>query len=267
MKRTNSILKSSLLWALLIGLVSFAPDQSFAQNKKEIVVEKKAKSGDNSSETIVVEVKDGKVFVDGKEVSDVDARGRAIRVRGKNNSGNSMFWVDGTKNGEFVFDDDSDITSGQFMFKSDDGSNVFERVMDGNRLKLNGLKHRMAEAELHSQMAPTLELKSDRSGFQVYSGLSLFSDGETMKMDMQSRELAMKIRTADGDTSELKSELDELLSEIFASKQDSYQERVDRLREELGELEQKLSDRKANKQDIISKRKKELLGKSDKYDW
>ncbi|NQV73388.1 hypothetical protein HQ496_09705 [bacterium] len=249
MKRTNTILKTGLLWALLIGFVGLAPTQSFAQNKKEIVVEKKAKSGDSSSETIVVEVKDGKVFIDGKEVSDVDADGRTIRVQGKNNSGNSTFWVD----------------------SSEDGTNVFERIMDGNRMKINGLKRGMAEAELRSRMAPMMgemmELKSNGNAFELYSGLTSFENGETMNMDMRSRELAMKIRTADGDTSELESELDDLLSEIFASKQDSYQERVDRLREELGELEQKLSDRKANKQDIISKRKKELLGKSDKYDW
>ena len=249
MKRTNTILKTGLLWALLIGFVGFAPNQSYAQKKKKIVVEKKAKSGDSSSETIVVEVKDGKVFIYGKEVSDVDAEGRSIRVKGRNNSGNSTLWID----------------------NSEDGSKVIERVMDGSRIEMKGLKRGMAEAQLRSRMAPMmgemLELNDDRTGFQVYSGLTSFGSGETMKMDMRSRELAMKIRTSDGDTSELESELDDLLSEVFASKQDSYQERIDRLREELGELEQKLSDRKANKQDIISKRKKELLGKPDKYDW
>ena len=278
MKPTHTTIRTYLVWALMLTFVGMLPQTSYGQNKKEkVVVGKKAAKGDASEETIVVEIKDGKVFVDGKEVADAEMEGKKIRVlrQGKDGAGEATIWVDGTSDGEGTysffskegnafFGDDAD---GRFVFKSNDGNRVVERMLD-----LKELNETVADARLRSRMAPMadrmLEFKSGGDAFAVYAdAMSSFGSGETLKKDMMSRELAMKIRTSEGDTSKLEAELEDLLAEIFSEKQESYQDRVDRLREELSELELKVSDRQSNKADIIAKRKKDLLGTKDKYDW
>ena len=88
-----------------------------------------------------------------------------------------------------------------------------------------------------------------------------------MRDNRRVKELAERIRRSDGDTSEMETELDELLAEMFSAKQEAQQARVDKLREQLAELEQRVSERNADHEEIISKRRNELLGKRSKYDW
>jgi peptidoglycan hydrolase CwlO-like protein len=85
--------------------------------------------------------------------------------------------------------------------------------------------------------------------------------------EMQSRRLAERIRRAEGDTSELEAELDELLEDIFNEKLEAQQERVEHLREEIARLEERIATRSEAREEIIRTRKNELLGHRDVYDW
>jgi len=225
-----------ILLVFAMSMILVSDQDSVAQDKKEkerIVVRSKAKKADgaNVEKEITVEVKDGKIFVNGDEV----AKNELAKLKE-----DGVFWVD------------EDHSEGMFKVRS---------RMDGERL-----------VELRSKMAPMMErahaLASRGDAFAFFGDAdATFFNGETMKMDMASKELAMKIRTAEGDSSELEAELDAMLNDIFNEKQDAFLEQVDALREKLAQLEQKVEERESNKADILDRRRKELLGKSSKWDW
>lgn len=238
MKRMKSLSRLGILLVFAMALVLVSVQDSVAQNKKEkerIVVRSKVKKSDgaDTEKEVKVEVKDGRIFVNGEEVSKEELE----EIEGVN-----VFWTQ---------DDDMDEEN-VYRLKSD---------LHGKRM-----------LELRSEMAPLMEqargLASRGNAFAFFGDSnSPFVSGETMKMDMASRELAMKIRSADGDTAELEAELDEMLNDIFNEKQEAFLEQVDELREKLAQLEQKVEERESNKAEILDRRRKELLGKSSKWDW
>lgn len=94
------------------------------------------------------------------------------------------------------------------------------------------------------------------------------SDAEVMKMESQARKLARTARTAEGEARETaEAELDALLAEIFAKKQAHRQERIERLETELAKEKEAVRVRAQAEQDIIERRKKQLLGERDRLDW
>jgi len=227
-----------ILLVLAMSMISLSVQDSVAQEKKEkerVVVRSKAKKADgaNVEKEIKVEVKDGRIFVNGDEVSKEELE----EMEGVN-----VFWTQ----------DDGMDEENIYRLKSD---------LHGKRM-----------LELRSEMAPLMERArglANRGNAYAFFGddSPAFFGGETMKRDMASRELAMKIRSADGDTGALEAELDAMLNEIFSEKQDAYLEQVDALREKLAQLEQKVEERESNKAEILDRRRKELLGKSSKWDW
>lgn len=238
MKRKHLLPNLGLLLVFAVSLILVLPQDALAQDKKEkerVVVRSKVKKGDGSDveKEVKVEIKDGRIFVNGEEVSKEEL---------EEMEDINVFWTDR---------DDMEKEH-VFRLRSD---------LEGKKMM-----------ELHSQMAPMMErardLTSRNKAFAVFGDASpAFFGGETMKMDMASRELAMKIRTMDGDTAELEAELDKMLDDIFAEKQAGYMEQVDALREKLATLEQKVHERESNKAEIVDRRKKELLGKANKWDW
>ncbi len=93
-------------------------------------------------------------------------------------------------------------------------------------------------------------------------------NAEVMKMESKARKLARKARKAEGaEADEAEAELDALLAEIFAKKQADRQERIEHLEAELAKEKEELQARMQAEQDIIERRKKQLLGKRDRLDW
>ncbi len=87
-------------------------------------------------------------------------------------------------------------------------------------------------------------------------------------MDRQSRELSRQIARAEGDGAKrLEAELDELLGEIFDLKQETRTTQIERLQERVDELLQTQSTRRTQREDIIARRKKQLLGERDPLEW
>lgn len=91
---------------------------------------------------------------------------------------------------------------------------------------------------------------------------------EISRMDMESRRLAHKVRDANGDErTRLEAELDELLDDIYNRKQQIRAEEIERLEKRLAELRDTQQLRRSSRNDIIERRKKELLGERDELDW
>lgn len=234
------------------------------------MVRSKAKQGDSSEKTIVVEVKDGKVFVDGEIVADGVVEGKKIEVLSKDGNSKTMsLFISGDEDSEHTVTlNEKELAFDRSMWSEEDGARVRHRIAP-----LAGrMTSEMGEARIQSRMAPMMdrvfELSHDGGAFSVLSnGFHMESNGEVMKMEMKSRELAMKIRDEEGDTAAMEAELDQLLSDIYAAKLESSMKHIDTMRSELEKMEQKVVERNANKSDIIGKRKKELLGQADKFDW
>lgn len=271
MKTPLPFLRICLSMTLMLAFFLTTTTEATAQKKKEekVVVRSKSKTGDNSKETIVVEVKDGKVFVDGEEVADVDTEGRSVWVSsGDDDSEGRTFVFKGEEDADGVFRFNGKEIEMDHMLSDMDANHMQSRMAP----MMDRMTSEMGEARMQSRMGPmmnrVMSFSNDGNAFEVMAdGFNMESNGEIMKMDMQSRELAMQIRHEDGDTSAMEAELDQLLADIFAKKQDINQKRMDKLRAELEKMEQNLTERNSSKSDIIAKRKKELLGQPDKNDW
>ena len=220
----------------------------------------------------VVEVKDGKVFVNGKEVAEIaDADAPVVFKRSGEEISGHLWNVERGRGGRangFVLRSDDDAEGFRirsmpraFGFSSDDGAN-FEVFADGNFEDVfeieRDVQRRTAKALAEIELeAPMMGLYSQR----VVIGK------EAVEADQRSRELARSIRRGNGDTAEMEAELNALLDQVFEEKQAAQQQRIDKLRQQLTELEQRLQQRKEDRDQIISKRRDELLGKDSRFDW
>lgn len=98
---------------------------------------------------------------------------------------------------------------------------------------------------------------------------------EIAEGERRSRTLARQLRRAEGpERDRLARELRETLEGTFDLKQQARRQQVEamredaeRLRGELAELESELSERDAAREEIIERRRQELLGESDMLDW
>ena len=90
---------------------------------------------------------------------------------------------------------------------------------------------------------------------------------EVTRMEMESRRLAVKARKAEGDErSRLEAELNDSLDKIFELKQQIREEKIEALRQQFEEVVAEHDDRQANKEEIIERRRSQLLG-SSRYKW
>ncbi|GEM_PF-1177592 len=271
------LFKNTFLFAVTMALFLGTASTSTAQEKKN-----ESWSEENAT---TIEVKDGKVLVNGEVVAELEDADKPVLFKKGEGDGNHMWFssadgVFGSRSGRTLFlegDGEKNFSVSTspraFGFISKDGERVdfsgeflhendirkdYEMAI-GDYMDMSELKNEMETLRLH------------RGNNQVYAArpFGLYSGGnaETMKQERMAREMAQKIRRADGDTSDMEAELDALLDEIFAAKQDTQQERVDKLREQLTELEERVSQRGSDKNEIIAKRRNELLGKSSKYEW
>lgn len=232
------------------------------------------RSDSKDKRSVQIEIRDGQVWVNGEEVPegtdlkeylkengyedlDVSLDGR---VRIMDDDGNWSVRIDrdgtspkGMRFGNVYFDRDDDGENG-FAFGFGDKDNVFFR----------GPNHAFNLDDLN-------DIDVNLDGLASF-GPDLFgymsSSPEIMKKERESRELARRIRTADGsERAELERELDTLLAEIFAEKMDLRSERAEKLRERLAEQEAAIDERQRSRDDIIARRKAELLGENDRFDW
>ena len=231
-----------------------------------------------NEEAAVIEVKDGKVYLNDKEIAVLENADQPIFFLKNGKNSHAMSWwmendddapgsfakaltlySNSEEGPHFAFSTSPNVfkyevnTNGKSFFKDMDFKFDFEHDFEHD-MDYGGMRH---YERLLAPMNGVSFLYSDR----------MFSDAESMKANRRVNEIAKQIRRSDSDTSEMETELDELLAEMFSVKQEAQQARVDKLREQLAELEQRVSERNADHEEIISKRRNELLGKRSKYDW
>ena len=253
---------------LLLGLILAPIDRAAAQERSEEKVR------------TTIEIKNGKVFLNGQEVAELEDADLPVVFKNMKDGGQGQLWFSGDDEvevrNEFVLhrgpaDGDYRMRSapGAYRFMSRDGEDVeffdverFAESMRDNhaaqRFNIEVMADRLGERIVNVESAPHLGL---------HSMTTRSMSEEVREADRRSRELARMIRQEDGDVDELEAELDEILGLVFNEKQNAQQERIDEMREKLAELEERLTQRQNDREDIIQKRKNELLGRSSRYDW
>ena len=87
--------------------------------------------------------------------------------------------------------------------------------------------------------------------------------GELMRMEQETHRLARQVRRAEGaERAELERELRERLAELLER-----QERVEALERTLDEERETLRERRRNRDEILERRLRDLLGEGDVLDW
>jgi hypothetical protein len=235
---------------------------ALAQKSNVVTVEKS-----DGEDTVVIRIEDGErtVTVNGEVLSDEEAE-KYLKEK-------DMVWVGddehvfrvGPKGNRFRFFGDED---GEFMTR-------FRKEMDENGpqtyfFKRDGTGDNtfFLEDGLHG-LRDGLAFFGEGNEFVFGSGASMTERAEIAKMDMESRRLAMKVKQAEDDAerARLESELQTLLADIFERKESLREERIEALRSQIDEATAARQDRLQNRQEIIERRMKELLGERDKYDW
>lgn len=253
----------SILTLLMVGLCfNVAPAQEVEEDdkkKKVIIVERSTDDGPTVERRMRKVRPDGErnvwvrrdddnvtVIVDG-DTLEGDAKVEWLREHDRpdrDRTGPMRFRMRRPGPGAFAFHfDDDDMP--EFEFDMDDldlpFGNLFFRGHDDDAVHLNGDMDRF---------------------FRWHT------DAETMKMEAEARKLARTARSAEGAArEEAEAELEGLLAEIFAKKQAHRQERIARLEAELAREKEELQARSQAEQDIIERRKKQLLGERDRLDW
>ena len=251
---------------VLIGLLAFPAERSHAQDRE------------NDKTRTVIEIKDGKVFMNGEEIAELEDSNAPVLF--KRSGDDENFWFPGEdfnniRNGFVLRRQDGDnafqvrSSPRAFGFMSRDGGDIefFEKEAFGEAMEAQQHAQRMYAEVLADNMAQNaIEIESLSPRFNLLTRSNALSQ-EGREADRRSREIASMLRREEGDADQLEAELDEILGKVFDEKQAAQQERIDEMREKLMELEQRLDQRQSDRSDIISKRKNELLGRSSRYDW
>ena len=202
------------------------------------------------------------IWVDGdKTIVIMSDEGRRMIIRSADDEGARFFFDSDDFDGLRFFD----AEPGRFGYRWRTPKTVefHGDIWDEDRLSEN-----MAVLEGHLENLGGVWTRSLGDDIRFGIAGSSKERSEVMQMEMESRRLAQRARRAEGEErTRLEDELAEKLQEIFDRKQALREEQIDRLREELDEALDKHNDRSGNRNEIIDRRMRQLLGKEDKYDW
>lgn len=218
MKPTIPGYTARLLTAALLLAMPFAYPASAQEEKK-----------------VTVEVKDGKVIVNGQE-----------RAVGDN---------------------------GVFTFTDEDGEDVVVNMNRGRAGRMFAWAPGDLATDLAfdaERLQNVVERGLLREGFPM-AGAPRFAfgrDEELRSMEREIRELVLRIRRSDdADRAQLQAELDAKLAEAFDYKQEAGRREAEEMAQRLEDLRGRLAEREAARAEVIARRKRELLGERDALDW
>ena len=253
------IVRSLAAFLLLWGARTLAPATAQAQETE------------SGTERVVVEVRDGKVFVNGEE-REIGDNGRIILRRA---DGDEIVVVT-EKDGPVWF---SSVGFGERARA--DAERAREKAMTAYRMAMPG-HNREFVMEFDPPVMPELEdldIDLDIEGrlaeaFELQEGLhpNVFSlrvqSEELRELEREIRSKARELRHAEeAERAGIEAELAELVSQAFSMKLDQERKEIERLQERLSELQHRLQERETNRREIMERRKKDLLGRRDNLDW
>lgn len=203
-----------------------------------------------------IEVKDGKVYVNGEVVKELDDKD--LRIQFSKDGGQGVAFFRGNGEGGF---ENLEIRAPRVLELM---NNKPFAVWEGNNFR-----HAMNDFNISIDMEPLHErVDLIRNGgfgtFMVGSG----GNSEIRKLEKKSHELARNIRRAgDGETADLNEELEDLVNQIFDLKLEARQERISKISDDLESLRVQVQERSASRDQIIRRRLSELRGEQDTLDW
>jgi len=201
-------------------------------------------SGASGRTTIIIE-EDGRVIVNGEEVE----RGASGVLR-FDNGGAGVVIVHPERRARIR------ASGGPVRHFRIDGEGAFgEDIVEDIRIMTDKL--------------PLESIPFDR--FEPLLGEAAFiarESAEVIKLEREARELARKARRAEGaEREQLEQELRAKLMETLDAKLEARSERIERLEEHLQEERNILDARRNSREEIVSRRLRELLGEDDLLDW
>ncbi len=194
-----------------------------------------------------IEVKDGKVYVNGEMVKELeDANRPLLLINGNDEAGHKM----------------------SFFSNEHDSGNMFAFRgvgRHGNTFEFDGMRNFDVASNIF-RVADNLMWPSAAPNNLYYS-----SRGETdeiRQLEMKSHELARSYRSAtETERASLADDLRRILEKIFDLKEKSMNERLERMTKELGQLTLRVEERHLSREDIVSRRNRELIGEKDALAW
>lgn len=219
---------------------------------------------------VVVEVRDGKVYVNGKETA-VGESGRIVLRKGDGDEvvvftdEDGGAWVSAYGIGPRAR---ADAQRAREMARSmvrmhapdfDAGDFVVE-FEPPDLSELGDL-----ELEIEGRLADVFELQENFNG-NVFQWQK--QSEELRELEGEIRRKAREVRRADeNDRAALEAELDALVDRAFDLKLEDERSGITDLERRLEELRDRVGDREANRREIVERRKKDLLGRHDNLDW
>jgi len=95
-----------------------------------------------------------------------------------------------------------------------------------------------------------------------------FRDQELRRLEQEAHSIARNARRADGsEKADLEKQLDQKLNEIFDYKLELRKKAIERAQKHVAELKERQAKRKSAREEIIKKRKDELLGVDRYLEW
>ena len=207
-----------------------------------------------------IEVKDGKVYVNGEMVKELEDADLPLHFNGdrSSSSGNIMFFSDDNDKKNVYTLKGNNANVGSFVFDMD------------NNAEMEIL------AERHLGMAQNMLASGDfyRKGLAQWKSAPFGAYGiggatdEIRELERKSLEIARSYRDASADEQiDLGETLKQILEQIFDLKEENTTERLTRMNDELNKLRERVAERSASREDIIQRRYNELVGAQDALAW
>ena len=223
---------------------------------------------DVKDDRVVIEIEDGKIYVNGEAVGDEEnpfvirfRDGRDVSVfmpgqRGffhrRGGGPRGMVWVgpDG---------DEAEIFGRDFTVRV---PRIEADVLRERHIA--PMIERLRDHDFTFEFNPEFEHEMEALGNHVW----IYGDDELREMEREAHALARDARRAEGaERDRLEGELQDKLEAIFDYKMEKRAEQIDELREEMEEQRARIEERRQAREDIIERRKRQLLGERDIFVW
>lgn len=227
---------------------------------------------------VVVEVRDGKVFVNGKE-SEIGEYGQVILRKGDDDEmivivrKDGPLWVGAphiaararveADRARVEAEHARELARSMARFRTPDGDvEHFYMQFDP---QLPDFEEFEVDIDVENELAEAFENVQWMRG----DGLRLRRQSEELReLESRIREQARELRRAEEpEKAAAEARLDELLDKAFQMKLQEEQKQVEELEASLQERQHRLQERQTQRREIIERRKKELLGRRDHLDW
>lgn len=217
-----------------------------------------------------IEVKDGKVYINGEMVKELEHADRPIFFSGNSDGEHSnmgFFSSDNSRGNVFAFSKTSGF--GPKMSLEGEHGRRMEFLNNDRKFRIPGDAAEVGSSYNFARgFSPSADFMWREAGPQNLFFSQRGDSEEIRNLEMTSHELARSLRMASDEVkTALEEELNDVLNQIFDLKEESMNERLTKMSGELNKLRGRVAERKNSKSDIILRRYRELAGEKDSLSW